>query len=65
MIGRALIADAVVRSGRHDIDQGFCQTRLAHAGFARQKHELAFAFVRLTPALGEQRQFLIAADECR
>jgi hypothetical protein len=45
------------------VDDGFGDARFADAGFAAEQDDLAFAGLGLLPALDQQREFLVAADQ--
>ena len=56
-------ADPVL--GAQSLAQGEDEPRLADTGLAREQHDLALAVPGLPPAVEEQRQLLVAADERR
>ena len=65
VVGRALVAQQEVRLAGHRLDQSFGDPRLADPGLAGEQDHLPFAGLGLPPALDQQGQFLIAADDRR
>ena len=63
MIWRALIAKVDVRPVLQRRDQRLCDPRLADAGLSGQQDHLSLSGLGLAPALQEQRQLLVAADD--
>ena len=47
------------------LDHGLADTRLTDAGLAGQQNRLTFAARRLSPALKQQAELLVAADDRR
>ena len=65
VIGRALVAQQKMRLAGDRLDQRLADARLADPGLAGQQHRLTFAARRLPPALKQQAEFLVAADDRR
>ena len=65
VIGRTLVAQQEMRLAGDRLDQRFADPRLADPGLAGQQNRLAFAARRLPPALEQQAEFLVAADDRR
>ena len=63
MIGRALQPDFAVRFRRYTREHRFAEARFAEAGLAGQQKELTLARDRQLPAVQQQREFGIAADQ--
>ena len=59
----AMVAEADPVLGAQPLAQGEDDPRLADAGLAREQHDLALAGPGEPPAVEEQRQLLVAADE--
>jgi len=63
VIGRALVADRQVLAVVHIVAQHLRDPRLAHARVGGQQHDLALAGPRGVPALPEQGDLRLAADD--
>ena len=63
VIGRALVAERDVRLPAESLAQRPDEPRLADPGLADEQDHLALAGLRLLPALEQQRQLLLAADQ--
>ena len=65
VVRRAVIAQDRARLVAQPLAQGEDDARLADAGLAGQEHDLALALLGLPPAIEQQRELLLAADERR
>ena len=65
MVGRALQADKLVRLTMQALDQSFQQAGFSDPRLAAHKHHLALAALGQLPAIEEDADFAVAADELR
>ena len=63
VVGRALVADTPVRLEGHRLDERLGEPGLANSGLTGQQDHLALARLGLAPALEQQRQLGVAADQ--
>ena len=65
VVGRALVAQQEVRLAGDGLDQGLGDPRLADPGLAGEQDHLPFTGLGLPPALDQQGELVIAADDRR
>ncbi len=65
VIGQALVAQQAVRAVFQPLAQALDDARLADAGLAGQQHDVALAVTGLLPALEQQGDLVLAADQRR